>query len=44
MWQAIQISITGIGAMVFGIFLLYCTVLVSGYVTKKIERRGASNE
>jgi hypothetical protein len=40
MWQAIEVSIAGICGVMFGIFLLYCTVRLSGYVTDKIEKRG----
>ncbi|MFP4034318.1 MAG: hypothetical protein ACLFT5_02300 [Desulfovermiculus sp.] len=43
MWQAIQVSIAGICGVMFGIFLLYCTVRLTAYVTDKIEKRGKAN-
>ncbi|MFW5901653.1 MAG: hypothetical protein ACOCTS_01300 [Thermodesulfobacteriota bacterium] len=39
MWQAVQISIAGICGVMLGIFLLYLTVRITGFVTDKIEKR-----
>ncbi len=40
MGQAVQISIAGICGVMAAIFLLYCTVLLSGYLIGKIEKKG----
>lgn len=39
MWQAVQISIAGICGVMAAIFLLYCTVRLSGYITGKIGQK-----
>ena len=39
MWQAVEISIAGISGVMAAIFLLYCTVRLSGYLTGKFETR-----
>ncbi|MFW5874928.1 MAG: hypothetical protein ACOCUC_01695 [bacterium] len=46
MWQAVQISIAGICGVMVAIFLLYCTVLLTGFITGKIEQKkgGSANE
>jgi|GEM_PF-3567964 hypothetical protein len=43
MWESVQISIVGICGVMAGIFLLYCTVLIAGYVTAKIEKKGKAD-
>ncbi len=44
MWQAVQVSIAGIGGVMAAIFLLYCTVLLAGYITGRIESRKGSGD
>jgi len=44
MWQAVQISIAGICGVMLGIFLLYLTVRITGFVTDKIEKRSTAKE
>lgn len=44
MGQAVQVSIAGICGVMVCIFLLYCTVRFTAYVTDKIEKKGGSNE
>lgn len=44
MWESVQISIAGICGVMAGIFLLYCTVRITGYVTAKIEKKGKADE
>jgi hypothetical protein len=38
MWQAVQIAIAGISGVMAAIFLLYCTIRLSGYFTGKWEQ------
>jgi Na+-transporting methylmalonyl-CoA/oxaloacetate decarboxylase gamma subunit len=44
MAEAVQISIAGILGVMAGIFLLYLTVRVTGFVTDGIEKRKKEKE
>lgn len=44
MWQAVQVSIAGICGVMAAIFLLYCTVLLTGFLTGKIEQQKKKGE
>jgi Na+-transporting methylmalonyl-CoA/oxaloacetate decarboxylase gamma subunit len=40
MWEAAQISIAGICAVMAGISLLYLAVRAAGYLAERLERKG----
>ncbi len=42
MWEAVQVSIAGICGVMVTIFLLYCTVRLSGFISEKIEQKKGS--
>jgi len=44
MWQAVQISIAGISAVMAGILLLYCTVRITGSVSDRIQGKNKADE
>lgn len=44
MWQAVQISITGISGVMLGIFLLYLTVQITSFITTQIEKKTKAKE
>ncbi|MFP4256437.1 MAG: hypothetical protein ACLFQ9_06215 [Desulfobacterales bacterium] len=46
MWQAVQISIAGICGVMAAILLLYCTVILAGFISGKTEKKkqGDGNE